>query len=137
MLSFIEPGRRTTIALALVTGLGTWALLAADAGAAGKIPSSNPLSGDEQAIAAGKELYFTYCVQCHGVEADGVAPRWGHFAANLRQFWRGYSEFAMIVAAGRPEKKMPPWGEYLDGNQIAQIGAFLETLAEEGAKWDD
>ena len=112
LLSFIEPGRRAAVfALALAAGLGTSSLLATAADVAGKVPSSNPVSGDPQAIAAGKELYFTYCVQCHGVAADGVAPRWGHFAADLRQFWRGYSEFAMIVAAGRPEKKMPPWGE--------------------------
>ena len=41
----------------------------------------------------------------------------------------------MIVSAGRPKKGMPPWGKYLDGLQMTQLGAFLETLAIEGANW--
>jgi len=51
----------------------------------------------------------------------------------LRQFSRGYSVFFATVVAGRPEKKMPPWGEYLSPEDIQRIGAYLETLAIAGA----
>lgn len=100
------------------------------------IASSNPLSGNSEAIEAGRKLYYTWCTQCHGPKADGVS-RFGNYAADLRKFWRGYSEFVTIVTNGRPEKQMPPWKEVLDKTKISQVGAFLETLSIEGAVWKD
>ena len=97
--------------------------------------SSNPRHGDPQAIEEGRAAYFKYCVQCHGPGADGTSPRFGKYAGDLRKFWRGYGEFLAIVLNGRPKKQMPPWAEYLNQNDIAAIGAFLETLAVEGANW--
>ena len=99
------------------------------------VASANPLTGDPAAIEAGKDLYFTFCVQCHGHKADGES-RFGKYAYDLRKFWRGYDKFVELVLVGRPKKMMPPWGGYLDEDQINQIGAYLETLAIEGAKWD-
>ena len=32
---------------------------------------------------------------------------------------------------------MPPWDGVLDGEQVSQVGAYLETLAIEGANWKD
>ena len=43
--------------------------------------------------------------------------------------------FVTIVKNGRVDRQMPPWKEVLDDAKIAQLGAFLETLAEEGANW--
>ncbi len=100
----------------------------------GSVASSNPVSGKPEAIAAGRKLYSMWCTQCHGPHADGVS-RFGKYAADLRQFWRGYREFITIVKNGRPDKQMPPWKEVLDEKQISQVGSFLETLAIEGANW--
>jgi mono/diheme cytochrome c family protein len=100
------------------------------------VPSSNPLSGDPTAIEQGVKLYFKWCVQCHGPKADGRS-RFGEYAKDLRQFSLGYSMFLATVVAGRPEKKMPPWGEYLTPKEIQEIGAYLETLAIDGANWKD
>jgi mono/diheme cytochrome c family protein len=100
------------------------------------IPSSNPLSGKPEAIEAGRKLYFTWCTQCHGPKANGES-RFGSYAADLRKFWRGYNEFVTIVKNGRPQRQMPPWKEVLNDQQISQIGAYLETLAIEGANWKD
>jgi mono/diheme cytochrome c family protein len=61
--------------------------------------------------------------------------RFGSYAANLHNFWRGYKEFVTIVKNGRLERQMPPWKEVLDDNQISQIGAFLEQLASAEANW--
>jgi len=98
------------------------------------VPSSNPQSGKPEAIAAGRQLFGTWCQQCHGPKADGVS-RFGNYAGDLRKFWRGYPEFVTIVKNGRTQKQMPPWKEVLDDAKIAQIGAYLETLAIEGANW--
>jgi mono/diheme cytochrome c family protein len=107
---------------------------AAEGQPAKKVPSSNPLSGDPEAIELGKRLYYTWCVQCHGHKANGES-RFGKYAGDLTHFWRGYKEFVVIVKNGRPDKMMPPWKEVLDEDNIAKLGAFLETLAEEGANW--
>lgn len=97
--------------------------------------SDNPLSGDEEAILSGQKIFNTFCTQCHGVAADGIAPRFGKYSADLRKFNKGFYEFAGIVVEGITDKQMPPWGDYLDGEQISQISAYLETLAIDGAKW--
>ena len=101
---------------------------------AAKIASSNPLSGNPEAIDLGKRLYFTWCVQCHGPKANGES-RFGKYAGDLTKFWRGYPEFVIIVKNGRPGKQMPPWKEVLDDDNISKVGAYLETLAVEGANW--
>jgi mono/diheme cytochrome c family protein len=101
---------------------------------ASPVPSSNPLSGKPEAIDAGRKLYFMWCVQCHGPHADGVS-RFGNYAADLRKFWRGYKEFITIVTNGRTARMMPPWKEVLDDQKIAQVGAYLETLAIEDSNW--
>ncbi|MGH6896042.1 MAG: c-type cytochrome [Geminicoccales bacterium] len=121
-------------AAALCSGLGASTGTAEQAAA--PIPSSNPLSGDPEAIEAGRKLFNTWCSQCHGPKADGVS-RFGHYASDLREFSQGYTEFATIVVEGRTERRMPPWDGVLDGEQISQIGAYLETLAIEGANWED
>lgn len=99
-----------------------------------KVPSSNPLSGNPEAIDLGKRLFFTWCVQCHGPHANGES-RFGKYAGDLTRFWRGYKEFVVIVQNGRPGRQMPPWKEVLDEDNISKIGAYLETLAVEGANW--
>src|SRR5687767_3755365 len=73
--------------MALCWSLGSWA---ATADAAGPVPSSNPLSGDPEAIEAGRKLYGTWCSQCHGGKADGVS-RFGKYAADLRKVHLGYT----------------------------------------------
>lgn len=100
------------------------------------VPSDNPLSGDPAAIEAGRRLYNTWCSQCHGGKANGES-RFGKYAADLTKFSKGYTEFTIAVVEGRPDRQMPPWDEVLDGEQISQIGAYLETLAVEGANWED
>jgi len=97
-------------------------------------PAVNPDSGNPQAIKEGAKLFYKWCAACHGVHADGVS-RFGSYAANLTNFWRGYCNFVVIVLNGRTKKQMPPWGGILDEEEIQKIGAFLETKGSEKAKW--
>ena len=99
-----------------------------------EIESGNPVSGDPAAIEAGAILYGRWCVQCHGFNADGVSPRWGKWAFDLRLWWKGYEKYVETVAVGKLPR-MPSFGEYLDFDQINEIGAFLETLAMKEANW--
>ena len=99
-------------------------------------PKANPLSGDAEAIAEGKKLFVRWCSQCHGRKADGNA-RFENQAADLRKFWRGYPAFVVVVLTGQEGSIgfMPPLGGYIDEDEIARMGAYLETLAIEGANW--
>jgi cytochrome c oxidase cbb3-type subunit 3 len=113
------------------------AVTAADKAA---VVSSNPMSGDEAAITAGKELYSQNCTLCHGPRANGKAGRWT--AADLRVFNKGYTKFVDIVKHGvKPKKSSAPqmqaWEKFLSDEQITQIGTYLETLAIKGADWED
>ena len=101
------------------------------------VASSNPFSGNPEAIQQGRTLYFKWCAQCHGSKADGRSARFGKYAKDLRRFSQGFSTFVAVVVSGRPKKRMPAWGEVISAEEIAQIGAYLETLAIDGAKWKD
>lgn len=105
-----------------------------------QLSSSNPLSGDAQAIAEGKQLFSEHCTLCHGRKADGRTGRWA--SKDLRVFNKGYSRFMQIVKKGvkkrrRTNNAMQAWEKFLSDEQITQIGAYLETLSIQGAKWQD
>jgi mono/diheme cytochrome c family protein len=94
------------------------------------VPSSNPVSGNPDAISAGKKVFVTWCAQCHGTDATG-----GKYGANLTIFPLGYKTFLATVRNGRVQKQMPPWKDVLDDDTINGVGAYLETLAQPGAYW--
>jgi mono/diheme cytochrome c family protein len=116
---------------------GTVAPGGASIAGAAETPVANPLSGNEAAIREGRSWYLAVCGPCHGGRADGSGER-GQ-GANLRVFKGGFRKFVDTVKNGRDvpgrTMKMPPWGGVLKDDQIYQIGAYLETLAEPGASW--
>ena len=115
-------------------GGGTWQGLAY---AESEVPATNPFSGDEKAIEEGRSWFMAVCAPCHGPRANGAAER-GPSGADLRTFKRGFEQYVHTVKNGREGRigKMPRLG-YLSDEQIFQIGAFLETLALEGAHWGE
>ena len=111
---------------------------AGSAAHAGEIPLTNPLSGDEKAIKEGKSWFRNTCSPCHGGRADGAGER--GTAADLRVFNKGFRKFVDTVQHGKDTGRtmtMPAWGAVLDEKTIFQIGAYIETLAIEGANWKE
>lgn len=110
-----------------------------DSAKAEDLPDVNPLSGDEKAIKEGKSWFRGVCALCHGGRADGAGER--GTGADLRKFDKGYKLYVETVKHGREvpgrNQNMPAWGGVLDDKQINQIGAYLETLAIEGANWKE
>ena len=103
-----------------------------------EVPATNPLSGDQAAILEGRSWYRSVCSPCHGGKADGGGER-GH-GADLRVFNKGFRKFVETVKNGKDTgraMKMPRWGNVLSDEQIFQIGAYLETLAMEGANYQE
>jgi mono/diheme cytochrome c family protein len=104
--------------------------------AAGTVESSNPITGDKDAIAAGQTTFRARCAPCHGMRANGRGRGLPN-SSDLTKFKRGYTKFVYIVKNGG--KTMPPYGGLgrLDDDEINQVGAYLETLASRRAKWID
>jgi mono/diheme cytochrome c family protein len=103
---------------------------------AANIESSNPLSGDLDAISEGKTIYRAHCGLCHGMNANGRGHGPGN-TSDLTKFKKGYSWYMKRVKNGRVDKGMPSWGGILKEEEITKIGAYLETLAGKRAKWVD
>jgi mono/diheme cytochrome c family protein len=106
---------------------------------AGDIPELNPLSGSDKAIAEGRSWFRSVCAACHGGRADGAGERGN--GADLRKFNLGFRRFVETVQKGRDvsgrTQAMPAWGAVLDEKTIYEIGAYLETLAMDGANWKE
>jgi mono/diheme cytochrome c family protein len=106
---------------------------------ADEVPEVNPFSGTPKAIREGQSWFRNVCANCHGGRADGQGERGS--GADLRKFNRGFREFVNIVKNGRQvqgrAQGMPAWGAVLKDDDIFKIGAYLETLAIEGANWKE
>jgi mono/diheme cytochrome c family protein len=116
------------------------AIFAAPAVLAGdEVPELNPYSGDKAAIRSGQSWYRGVCAVCHGGRADGQGDMGS--GADLRKFNKGFREFVNTVKAGRKTEGraqfMPAWGGVIKDDDIYKIGAFLETVAVEGANWKE
>jgi mono/diheme cytochrome c family protein len=131
--------RPIIIKLAIVAALGISSAVFAE-----DVPDANPLSGDAAAIRSGKSDYRAICSVCHGGRADGAGERASSAKtpADLRKFNKGFKKYMEIVkngvqTPGREIKDMPAWGGVLDEPTLLKIGAYLETLAMEGANWKE
>jgi len=98
-------------------------------------PRVNPLSFDEETLAAGKAVFFEYCAGCHGRRADGrgreavnLDPR----PQNLRnvEFVAYLSDDRMFnsVAGGVRGTAMPAFELILDSQRIWQVITYIRSL---------
>ena len=133
---------RNTIAAIFFVGVSAIAGGFGEAGpvrAEDEVPGTNPLSGDPKALREGKSWFRGVCALCHGGRADGQGER--GTGADLRKFNKGFKAYVEIVKKGREVpgriQNMPAWGAILKEEQIYQIGAYLETLALDGANWKE
>jgi len=91
----------------------------------------NPVAGDQDSVARGKQLFQQYCALCHGKQALGD----GTLAKNLkvrptnlvqRAGHHSDGDFAWKIANGRGE--MPPFKDQLTENQIWDLVNFIQGL---------
>ncbi len=126
--------RLSAWSLALLLGISAWPAVADD-----EIPDVNPYSGNEKAMREGKSWYRGVCAACHGGRADGAGERGN--GADLRKLELGFKGFVHVVLEGRTQPgrtmAMPSWKGVLKIDDIYKIGAYLETVAIEGANWKE
>lgn len=79
-----------------------------------------------EAIEAGKAIYATNCIGCHGADATGgIGPdltdaEWLHGGT--------LAEINTTVTEGVPEKGMVAWGSILGPAKVAQVSAYVHSL---------
>jgi mono/diheme cytochrome c family protein len=90
--------------------------------------------------AEGKKLYVTYCSSCHGDSGKGDGPAAAslpvkpanHTDGNVMNKMSDKTLVDIISKGGQAAGKsafMPPWGGSLREKQIADIVAYLRSIA--------
>ncbi|RMH09829.1 MAG: hypothetical protein D6704_00585, partial [Nitrospirae bacterium] len=105
----------------------------------------------EEQIERGKQIYFTECVWCHGVEGAGDGPAADRLWPRPRNFTQGIfkirhtasGELPLIedlfetVTHGLPGSVMPSWEGVLSEQQRRDVVAFIVTELVRDRKFDD
>jgi mono/diheme cytochrome c family protein len=91
--------------------------------------------GEDAARFRGSLVFFNYCVTCHGPNADGAgraARLYDPKPANLRASDKNEQYMKAIIRLGGKamarSEFMPPWGEELTEEQIADVAAYLRSI---------
>lgn len=89
----------------------------------------------EAAIYRGNIVFNNYCVLCHGLKADGngrAAKLYNPRPANLVMSDKNDQYKELIIRRGGAalarSQFMPPWGEELTDEQVADVIAFLRSI---------
>jgi cytochrome c oxidase cbb3-type subunit 3 len=89
-------------------------------------PSAGGTADDPVLVAAGKEVFATSCVGCHGATATGgVGPNltdatWIHGGK--------LGDITKVVNEGVPAKGMITWGPILGPEKVAQVSSYVHGL---------
>ena len=126
----------------LPAAIAALCVLAAGAAAAAQPAPAVPQAGallprdsKDAAVFRGGLVYASYCVTCHGINADGngrAARLYTPRPANLRATDKNDDYIELIVrkggeAIGR-SGKMPPWEEELTNEQIHDVRTFIRSI---------
>ena len=114
----------------------------------GKLPAPAPA----EQVEAGKRVYFTKCVWCHGVNGSGDGPGADRLWPRPRNFNAGTfkirhtasGELPLIdvdllqtVTHGLPGSAMPSWEGILSEDQRRDVLAFVTTELVKDRSWQD
>ena len=138
------------LSVALIAGIGT-------AWGQDEVPEGFKIQGkpgqpSAEQIEAGKRVYFTKCVWCHGVEGAGDGPGADRLWPRPRNFNSGTfkirhtasGELPLIdvdlfqtVTHGLPGSAMPSWEGILTDEQRKDVLAFVTTQLVKDRDWQD
>jgi mono/diheme cytochrome c family protein len=89
----------------------------------------------EASIYRGTLVYQSYCVTCHGINADGkgrAAKLYYPKPTNLRTSNQNDAYKELIIRSGGKRlarsEYMPPWGEELTDEQIRDVVGYLKSI---------
>lgn len=91
------------------------------------VSGENPYSGDQEAIAAGKEIFVSTCRACHGIDgAGGMGPALRDKDVRRERAATHKGMFEIIY--GGSAGAMQPLAKRLDQDDILRVMAYIESL---------
>ena len=80
---------------------------------------------DDKSVDTGRKLYKQACYKCHGPNgvSGGTIPDLRKYAAKADHY-----EMFGIIQAGRLDRGMPAWNDYLTADEIKQIVVYVKAL---------
>lgn len=111
-----------------------------------------PAPPSAEQIEAGKRVYFTKCVWCHGVKGSGDGPAADRLWPRPRNFNQGTfkirhtvsgelplleEDLLQTVTHGLPGSAMPSWEGILTEEQRRDVLSFVTTQLVEDRDWQD
>jgi mono/diheme cytochrome c family protein len=150
----------TALGIILVSGGAGEVTLAADSLPAGFKAGQLAPEPSADMIEAGKRVYFTKCVWCHGVDGGGDGPGADRLWPRPRNFNQGtfkirhtasgelplfdakkpvpgQNDLFETVTHGLPGSAMPPWEGILTEEQRLQVLSFVTTQLVKDRKFTD
>ncbi len=150
----------TAFGVILVSGISGGLAFAADALPAGFKKGDLAAEPSAEMIEAGKRVYFTKCVWCHGVDGGGDGPGADRLWPRPRNFNQGtfkirhtasgelplfdakkpvpgQNDLFETVTHGLPGSAMPPWEGILTEEQRLQVLSFVTTQLVKDRKFTD
>ncbi len=85
------------------------------------------LAKDEEAMAAGRRLFMTYCAVCHGSDARG-GPGFPNLA-DEDWLWGGDPESIKKSILDGRQAMMPAWGKTLGEQGVEEVAAYVLSLS--------
>ncbi|MEM8560760.1 MAG: cytochrome-c oxidase, cbb3-type subunit III [Pseudomonadota bacterium] len=137
---WIYGGDADTIKYTLINGrvaaMPAWSGIINDQGIADVTQFLLHLNGktaDPSQVAAGKEVYLTYCAACHGTEGEGNQALGSPNLANGIWLYGGSeAQIAHSIRAGR-NGVMPAFQDTLSDDKIHILSAYVYGLSDEEA----
>ena len=91
------------------------------------VSGENPYSGDEEAIAEGRDIFSRTCRACHGAEGSGgMGPALNDDAVRRERAATDKGMFEIIY--GGSAGAMQPFAKRFDQDEILRVMAYIETL---------
>jgi putative heme-binding domain-containing protein len=93
----------------------------------GKLPQTNPLAGDAQAIELGRVMFRMNCGGCHGLRATGGRSgpdlTRGTFAAGNTD-----ADLYRVVSNGVPGSEMPAFASWMEPDERWRVISYVRSL---------
>lgn len=90
--------------------------------------------GDGHDLAAGKKVYETYCISCHGADGKGMNGLAANLAEDETRLAKDTDVLVKNIREGYQGKigVMPPWGAVVSDTDARNVIAWLRSEYQDG-----
>ena len=105
-----------------------------EVGHASDLKATEQIAPDPVLMEAGKRIFDTHCVRCHGENLAGNGPEANRYLprpANFHQIMPSFTASARIMREGVPGSAMPAW-PLLTSNEVQAVTFYMRSFYEGG-----